>query len=52
MRAASERQVAERRSVGPAEAHLNAQLRDLNLVGPGAGGYEYVPCIPDSQTTW
>ncbi len=35
-----------------AVAHLNAQLRDLNLVGPGAGGYEYVPCIPDSQTTW
>jgi hypothetical protein len=34
------------------QAHLNAQLRDLDLVGPNAGGYKYTPCIPDSQATW
>jgi hypothetical protein len=33
-------------------AHMNAQLRDLNLVGPEASGYVYEPCIPDSQSTW
>jgi hypothetical protein len=33
-------------------AHLNAQLRDLNLAGPHDGGYKYTPCIPDSQATW
>jgi hypothetical protein len=33
-------------------AHLNAQKRDLNLVGPKASGYVYQPCIPDTQTTW
>ena len=34
------------------QMHLNAQLRDLDLAGPGASGYKYTPCIPDSQTTW
>jgi hypothetical protein len=33
-------------------AHLNAQKRDLNLVGPKASGYVYDPCVPDSQSTW
>jgi hypothetical protein len=33
-------------------AHLNAQERDLNLVGPRASGYLYAPCVPDSQATW
>jgi hypothetical protein len=33
-------------------AHLNAQERDLNLVGPRAKGYLYTPCVPDSQATW
>jgi hypothetical protein len=33
-------------------AHLNAQKRDLNLVGPKAKGFVYAPCVPDSQTTW
>jgi hypothetical protein len=33
-------------------AHMNAQKRDLNLVGPSASGYVYQPCIADSQTTW
>jgi hypothetical protein len=33
-------------------AHLNAQLRDLNLAGPHDSGYKYAPCIPDSQATW
>ena len=33
-------------------AHLNAQQRDLDLVGAGASGYKYSPCIPDSQTAW
>ena len=33
-------------------AHLNAQKRDLNLVGPADTGYTYTTCIPDSQTTW
>jgi hypothetical protein len=34
------------------QAHLNAQLTDLNLVGATSSGYKYTPCIPDSQTTW
>jgi hypothetical protein len=33
-------------------AHLNAQERDLNLVGPQVKGYLYTPCVPDSQATW
>ena len=33
-------------------AHLNAQKRDLNLVGPKAKGFSYAPCVPDSQTVW
>jgi hypothetical protein len=33
-------------------AEINAQLRDLNLAGPHAGGYVYTPCVPDSQSTW
>jgi hypothetical protein len=32
--------------------HMNAQKRDLNLVGPSASGYVYQPCIADSTTTW
>ena len=32
--------------------HMNAQKRDLNLVGPSASGYVYQPCIPDTATTW
>jgi hypothetical protein len=32
--------------------HMNAQKRDLDLVGPAASGYLYQPCIPDSQNTW
>jgi hypothetical protein len=35
-----------------AQAHINAQLRDLNLAGPHASGYTYTPCIPDSQSVW
>ena len=35
-----------------ATAHLNAQLRDMDLVAPGGGGYVYDPCIPESQTSW
>ena len=31
---------------------LNAQKRDLDLVGPKASGYLYQPCIPDTQATW
>jgi hypothetical protein len=34
------------------QAHMNAQLRDLNLAGPRASGYKYTPCVPDSQSTW
>jgi hypothetical protein len=33
-------------------AHLNAQLRDLDLVGPHAAGYKYTPCIADSVAVW
>jgi hypothetical protein len=33
-------------------AHMNAQMRDLNLVAPGGSGYVYNPCVPDTQTTW
>jgi hypothetical protein len=33
-------------------AHMNAQKRDLNLVGPADTGYSYTPCVPDSQSTW
>ena len=33
-------------------AHLNAQLRDLDLAGPHDTGYKYTPCVPDSQSTW
>jgi hypothetical protein len=35
-----------------ATAHLNAQLRDMDLVAPGGGGYTYDPCISESQTSW
>jgi hypothetical protein len=33
-------------------AHLNAQLRDMDLVAPGGSGYMYNPCITETQTTW
>jgi hypothetical protein len=33
-------------------AMLNAQKRDLNLVGPKATGYVYAPCVADTMTTW
>jgi hypothetical protein len=33
-------------------AKLNAQKRDLNLVGPKATGYVYAPCVADTMTTW
>jgi hypothetical protein len=32
--------------------HMNAQMRDLDLVAPGASAYVYQPCVPDSQATW
>jgi hypothetical protein len=32
--------------------HMNAQKRDLNLAGPSASGYLYMPCMPETQTTW
>jgi hypothetical protein len=35
-----------------AMVHLNAQLRDMDRVAPGGGGYIYDPCIPESQTSW
>ncbi len=35
-----------------ASVQMNAQLRDLNLVAPGASGYVYTPCVPDTQATW
>ena len=31
---------------------MNAQLTDLDLVGATDQGYQYQPCIPDSQNTW
>jgi hypothetical protein len=31
---------------------MNAQKTDLDLVGATTSGYEYTPCIPDSQVTW
>ena len=34
------------------QAHLNAQLTDLDLVGATSSGYLYTPCVPDSQSTW
>jgi hypothetical protein len=34
------------------QAHMNAQLTDLDLVGATASGYKYTPCVPDNQTTW
>jgi hypothetical protein len=34
------------------QAHINAQLTDLDLVGATASGYQYTPCVPDNQTTW
>jgi hypothetical protein len=34
------------------QAHLNAQLTDLDLVGATSSGYTYTPCVPDSQSTW
>jgi hypothetical protein len=37
---------------GAAAMHMNAQQRDLNLVGPADSGYVYKPCIADSQTAW
>jgi hypothetical protein len=33
-------------------AHLNAQERDLNLVGPKASGFVYTPCVADTQAAW
>jgi hypothetical protein len=35
-----------------AMVHLNAQLRDMDRVAPGGGGYIYDPCISESQTSW
>jgi hypothetical protein len=34
------------------QVHMNAQLRDLDLVGATASGYVYQPCVPDSQSVW
>jgi hypothetical protein len=34
------------------QSQMNAQLTDLDLVGPTDTGYTYTPCIGDSQTTW
>ena len=34
------------------QLQMNAQETDLDLVGATTSGYEYTPCIPDSQTTW
>ncbi len=34
------------------QAHINAQLTDLDLVGATSSGYKYTPCVPDNQTTW
>jgi hypothetical protein len=34
------------------QAHINAQLTDLGLVGATSSGYKYTPCVPDNQTTW
>ncbi len=34
------------------QAHMNAQLTDLDLVGATSSGYKYTPCVPDNQTTW
>jgi hypothetical protein len=34
------------------QAHMNAQMSDLNLVGATQSGYVYAPCVPDSQATW
>ena len=34
------------------QAHMNAQKTDLDLVGATDTGYEYTPCVPDSQATW
>jgi hypothetical protein len=31
---------------------MNAEFRDLNLVGPSNAGYVYDTCVPDTQTTW
>jgi glycosyl hydrolase family 114 len=33
-------------------AHMNAQETDLDLVGATDQGYQYTPCVPDSQATW
>jgi hypothetical protein len=33
-------------------AHMNAEERDLNLVGPKASGFVYDPCVPDTQASW
>jgi hypothetical protein len=32
--------------------HMNAQKRDLNLVGPVASGYLFQPCKPVGSTAW
>ena len=34
------------------QAHMNAQLTDLGLVGATSSGYKYTPCVPDNQATW
>jgi len=34
------------------QAHMNAQQTDLDLVGATDSGYQYAPCVPDSQATW
>jgi hypothetical protein len=34
------------------QVHMNAQRTDLDLVGATSSGYQYTPCVPDSQTTW
>jgi hypothetical protein len=35
-----------------ASDRMNAQRTDLDLVGAKTSGYSYLPCIPDSQTSW
>lgn len=34
------------------EYRINASKRDLDLVGPGDGGYLYEPCVPDGAAAW
>ena len=32
--------------------HINSTTYDLDLVGPTQSGYLWLPCIPDTQSTW